>query len=453
MDASPFEEYDVEKLNAEYAIVIVGGRTLILREDPEADDSERVQFMSKDSFLLWFQNRMALRADKKGDLKPVGIGVLWLRDPKRRQYRGIEFAPAPPGQDAGRAGYYNLWRGYEVGPSASGSCKLLLDHIWCNIAGENERIFDWVIGFFAWIIQRPCERSGVSLVLRGKQGTGKSTLGDIVGSLFAPHYILADDSRYIIGNFNAHMASCLLLQADEGFWAGDKDAEGRLKGLITSKVQMIEKKGIDPIKLPNRVNLVISSNSDWVVPAGMEERRFCVLDVSEDHMQDRDYFAALYDEIGNGGREAFLHYLMNFDLSQVKLWEIPATEALYEQKLRGLDPEQGFWFQRLLDGSQLAGDDVWHEFASSKAVVDGYLRHAERIGIRRRSDETILMTKLKRLIPKLGARKRRYVTGENGEAVRAWGYMYPSLKVCRDHFSQLMGWEIEWGEDEGAGGP
>ena len=51
------------------------------------------------------------------------------------------------------------------------------------------------------------------------------------------------------GQFNAHMASCLLLQADEAVWAGDKAAEGRLKGLITSPIQQIEAKGVDPIRL------------------------------------------------------------------------------------------------------------------------------------------------------------------------------------------------------------
>jgi hypothetical protein len=45
------------------------------------------------------------------------------------------------------------------------------------------------------------------------------------------------------------MASCLLLQADEAVWAADKSAEGKLKGLITAETQMIESKGVDPIRM------------------------------------------------------------------------------------------------------------------------------------------------------------------------------------------------------------
>ena len=41
---------------------------------------------------------------------------------------------------------------------------------------------------------------------------------------------------------------------------GDKSAEGRLKGLITSPRQQIEAKGIDPIPLPNYLRLIMTSN-------------------------------------------------------------------------------------------------------------------------------------------------------------------------------------------------
>src|SRR6202012_6141298 len=112
------------------------------------------------------------------------------------------------------------------------------------------------------------ERAGTTLVMSGLMGTGKTVAGGVIGSLLASHYFLVAPPRYLVGQFNAHMASCLLLQIDEGFWAGDKAAEGHLKGLVTSKKQMIEAKGIDPIRIDNYVRLLFSSNSEWVIPAG-----------------------------------------------------------------------------------------------------------------------------------------------------------------------------------------
>ena len=78
----------------------------------------------------------------------------------------------------------------------------------------------------------------------------------------------------MVGRFNSHMISLLLLHADEGFWAGDKKAEGRLKDLVTGKTHPIEFKGKEAFWINNYVRLFVTGNPDWVVPAGFEERRF-----------------------------------------------------------------------------------------------------------------------------------------------------------------------------------
>ena len=59
-------------------------------------------------------------------------------------------------------------------------------------------------------------------------------------------------------------------------------------------------------------------------------------------MQDKPYFAAIDEETKNGGREAMMHYLLNFDLSQVDLRSIPKTAALLDQQIESLTPEQSW---------------------------------------------------------------------------------------------------------------
>ena len=86
--------------------------------------------------------------------------------------------------------------------------------------------------------------------------------------------------------------------------------------MITEDTIQIEMKGKDVITFRNHIRLLISSNHEWVVPAGNEERRFCVIDVGEARMQDRAYFGGVIDQMNNGGREALLHYLLEYDLYQ-----------------------------------------------------------------------------------------------------------------------------------------
>src|SRR5262249_26291796 len=88
---------------------------------------------------------------------------------------------------------------------------------------------------------------------------------------------------------------------------------------VTSRQHMIERKGVDPVPVRNLIRLLVTSNNHWVVPAGMEERRFAVVDLGEAAIQNAEYFAAIDDEMANGGREALLDYLLRFDLSNVDL--------------------------------------------------------------------------------------------------------------------------------------
>lgn len=82
---------------------------------------------------------------------------------------------------------------------------------------------------------------------------------------------------------------------------------------MTSPFQQIEAKGIDPIRMNNFVRLVMTSNEAWVVPAGMDERRFAVLEVDPRVAGEHDYFREMADELADGGYAALLHDLLALD--------------------------------------------------------------------------------------------------------------------------------------------
>jgi hypothetical protein len=52
-------------------------------------------------------------------------------------------------------------------------------------------------------------------------------------------------------------------------------------------------------------------------------------------------FAAIEQQVDQGGREALLAHLLKFDLSRVNLRQIPRTAALLDQKIASLPPEKG----------------------------------------------------------------------------------------------------------------
>jgi hypothetical protein len=450
--------YSVEALNREYALVKVGAQAVIFQENPSARLVEhQVRMLGIEAFKTWFRNKFTEVRGSDGKIKRVTWANAWLDSSNRRQYEGIEFFP-DPNNAPGSPNYLNLWSGFAVTPAAKPDwrCyKTFRDHLLNNICRGDPGLFKYVFGWIAHMMQRPRERLGIALVLRGKMGTGKTKVGEIIGSLFPRHYFLVDDPRYVTGQFNVHMASCKLLQADEAVWAGDKAAEGRLKGLVTAPTQQIEAKGIDPIRLPNYVCLIMTSNEEWVAPAGKDERRFAVLDVDPRCAQNHEYFADMDREMANGGLAHLLGDLLAFDLNSVDLRHVPRTDALLEQKIRSLDPIDSWWLDRLTAGTTTRNSDKWEIEVACDALYSDYIASAEQIGVRRKQPQHVFGTKLKRLVPTLDrTRPRKTIETERGiiKEARVHCYVLPSLATARDDFERAVNQRISWPKD-GAGEP
>jgi hypothetical protein len=78
-----------------------------------------------------------------------------------------------------------------------------------------------------------------------------------------------------------------------------------------------------------RLRIIVASNSDWVVPAGIGDRRWFVLDVADTFagFAHEAYWHALYAEIDNGGSEAMFYDLLALDLTAFNVRAISHTAA------------------------------------------------------------------------------------------------------------------------------
>jgi hypothetical protein len=425
------EEEDVEEeiaeLNADYALVLSGNAASVMY----FEDVTKFRLLQVGAFQTWFANQLVMTGKKA-----VPLGDYWLSHPQRRQYHGIEFEPG-----GGRSDYYNLFQGFAVEPK-QGDCSKFLAHLKDNAARGDEQTFLWEVGWWAQIFQQPTTKMETALVLRGPRGVGKTKIGDVFGSLLVPHYLKVANPRYITGNFNSHMASLLVLHADEAFWAGDKASVGTLNDLVSGHAHPIEFKRVDPVWVKNFIRLYVTGNPDWIVPAGFKERRWAIFDMGEGNIQDNAYFAAIDHEMDNGGREALLHYLLNFDLSQVNLRVIPKTAALLDQKIEGMTPEQAWWLDTLMQGALPLRPHGIHELGvcQREDLFNEYIHHAAVQRVNHRSIETQLGMFLRK---QLGAGlKDLRPTVHRG---RIYCYGLPPLKDCRRLFSEGLGQPVDWG--------
>lgn len=425
---------EMARMNDEFAVVRIGDRPMVMVR-PVGDDAPLVDLMSFGGFRDWLLPRTVRVGGKE-----ARVADLWLKSPDRRQYRGICFAPGAAAEGAPRD-CFNLWRGFAVRPDeaahAAGRHRRFLEHVAENICQGDETHFAWLLGWAAKLVQRPHVKTGTSPVFRGQQGTGKTIVGRTLGRLLGAHYRLVASSRFVVGRFNSHLAGCLLLQADEGFWAGDKAAEGTLKDLVTGHDMQIEYKGREPVTVENYVRLLITGNDEWLVPAGLEERRFAVFDVHERRRGDRAYFGAIARDMTElGGDGALLHHLLTLDTADIPD-EVPRTAALLDQKLRSLSAE-GQWWLDVLSSGKLPGDADGVGVCRVDALYHHYVEHAKAVGERRRATETALGAFLRKWVP--GRRRVRRTFGLE----RAWGYEFPPLAECRRAFCVKAHYDMDW---------
>lgn len=439
-----YQESDatVLELNKQYAVVWMGGDCVVLREHIAPDTGLLEVSFSSPTAVQVFNASNARIGGAKGVKR-------WLRHPNRRTYDGLVFQP---GSTASNPKFYNLWQGFAVEPKP-GDCSLYWAHLKDNICAGNEDLYWYVRAWMANVTQTPGNRPGVAIVLRGPQGTGKGVAAKGFGRLFTPHFAHITNSHQLVGRFNALLKKAIVVFADEAFWAGDKQAEGTLNALITEETHNIEPKGIDPFSVRNYMHLIVASNHEWVVPAASEARRWLVLDVSEQRMQDHDYFKALDTQMRNGGSAALLYELLQHDGSGVDLWTVPKTEALQDQKVHSMTPVEKFWFNCLKASTQIGrqwhaqggydcGEDTWESVVPAAQLYEAYITRSQQAGVTRRAMEMELADALKRMVPE--AKHRRMLF--QGSQKRVW--IFPPLGECRKAFDQYMKWAYSWPEDD-----
>ena len=423
-----------EKMNQQHGAITLGGKFAVLIEGDAPGEGQTVNFMSLPDIRNVYANKCVTinNGDKIKEVNPVNI---WLKHPARREYKGIVFEPGIE-----TPGYYNMYQGFAIEPK-EGDTQIFHDHTRNIICSGDERTYTWVMDWQADLLQNPGgDRPGTAIVMRGKQGVGKGAFVKTPEKILGQHFKHVTGQEQFTGRFNSHLKDGLLVYVDEGYWAGSKQSEGKLKALITEDKTLLELKFKEPVFIKNHIRLVIASNSEWVVPAGMEERRMCVLDVSEDRRGDRRYFKRLFEWIEGPGPSALLYELLKREI-KADLRTIPRTAALLDQILQSLDSVGKFWYSRLYDGS-IGNDGSWSQYVRTSTAYQQYQNFCSDIRERHPVADNQFTKQIRKLAPGIQPTRKPY----DGKRHRALGLPY--LDNCRESFESLVDMEIDWDDTE-----
>ncbi len=450
-----YREREREYFNKKYALVMIEGKAVIVYRETNANTGYiETKYTNAESLRQVYKNKK-MPVTTKGKNGEVIINWNsafndWLERYDRKTYKQAAMQPSAKiaaSKNMPESGdVYNLYIGAQF-KSVKGNCSQILNHIkntWCS--GDDE-LHQYVIKWLARLVLEPGKPGSVVLVLRSGQGTGKNIILDIVSEYFGSNAIMLAKPEDLAG-FNDHLATSVFVFLNEATWGGNKQLDGSIKTTITDSMLMVERKFVPKFQTRNYTHVVVCTNSDWAIPVGIDDRRIVMIDVDEAKVDDFRYFDSLVAEIENGGKEAFIHHLMNeVDISTFDVRKLPNTESKtkLDHKIRSMTPIDSWWLEVLTDGGFNFKDsgrvrfEEWtdHGSISKDLFHESYANHcrSERVESRnvvtKRINELLSLHKLQHTRPRKGGN-------------RPWCFKLPSLSDARGAMEKKLKQHGPW---------
>lgn len=255
-------------------------------------------------------------------IEEVPFTKIWVHDKNIRVYKKADFYP---NKNNCPSDVYNLFKGFkaeEYEPiNDIEKINKLVEPIIHQLKVIAQEHYEFLIMFYAFIIQYPNIKTNVNIVISGKDGCGKSIINDffrkkILGDVLSSQ---TDDTDDLFSKFSNIFVKKLFLQIDEiSIEDFTKKKLEKLKNITTSSTIKYEKKGFDPIIINNYINTIMTTNNEFVIPISQTDRRNIFFKCDETYMGNSKYWTELYNHINsNEVSRAFYEYLLNYDLSSI----------------------------------------------------------------------------------------------------------------------------------------
>jgi hypothetical protein len=455
------QDYIAEELDRLHPVILQNGSEYrFVNFYHETDDSQIISLVRMQNFsylqadkpVVW---EVSLQNNDNLALSTKTRDQFWLKYPKKTVYNGLVFHPCSLDREPEKAVYrgekiyYNLFKGWSIQPKP-GRWDYLAWHLRNTICNEDDEAYEYLLDWWAHLAQSPREKPGVALVMRGGKGTGKSEVIKRLSKVFGSHASVIGSTDHLTTNFNSHLRNKLLITLEESYWSGSANHEGILKHLITDDKTSYEAKGVDAVQGESFFRVVMITNNDWAAPVSFDERRFFIPDISTASVQanrttklhkDGDFFPFLFQEMDNGGVEAFFHAMLQRDLSNRNIRQAPNTKTLSGQHVQSLTKEEA-WLYDILDNGYLISPNgslfaFQHDGLSVPLIdlvgsVNSYLTSHDR----KHSVQARVKTLMSRKLPNTS----RVLMAGGNVFVR-----FLSLEACRKDYESSAKIEVEWG--------
>ncbi|MBU9553871.1 primase-helicase family protein [Burkholderia multivorans] len=254
-----------------------------------------------------YETKKINKNTQKQEYKKNSFADFWLDTESdiKRSYKRLTFDANP---NFNNPELFNMWNGFVE--EKKGSVEPFLNHLHKLIG--NKEYEDHIIKTLAWVVRFPHKNPGITIVLMGEQGCGKTTISMTLKAICPDHSkVVSDLSRDLLGEFNGDYLHVKFFLHEESSFAGDKKTASKLKDIITSEHRTTKLKFLNGVETKNIGFHIFTSNSETPVNVENSDRRHNIFKCSSELIGNRKHFNEYYRWLNFEGKHALMYYFKN----------------------------------------------------------------------------------------------------------------------------------------------
>lgn len=414
------EAYMVWKEEFEKEWCKIRNLSVFLREyrNPTTGMFEKNVSKSEKDLIIAYKDK-CYNKEENGKTKRVCCIKEWLEDPNMRCYDDAQVIPPP---EVCPEGVYNLWREfpYEAQPFTgeddpefdTEAVQAFASHLE-TICGNSKEVFDYVCGWFAHMFQVPAEKPECCLNFVSEEGTGKTIIMNTIGLLCGAGRKLETScpERDCWGNHNVLMTNAYLVVLSETDKRNSKDADGKIKELITDKADggyTINPKGKDQFDIRSLHRVIRPTNTTDPTKTHSKDRRNVIIRCSDENVGNTEYFTELIRKLKQPNALRSLYWsFKQADLSNWDFRKRPITDyhkTIIESSRNPLDRfMEAFTFahrdkpEMVLYGAEMLAEfKAWRDgggYSFGEKIDEGTLIKKLKLELKLPADTIVKMTR------------------------------------------------------------
>ena len=375
--------------------------------------------------------------EKKKEVKISFEQAVEMFAPLLIRYSRIDFIPYLAERDKVEPDVLNVWTGFRNGIGAINMEHVnpFLQHIrkiWCR---NDEALSDYVVNWFAHLIQQPGSRTRTAIVVHGDQGTGKTLICEIIARCIGEQYYISLDIDRLVAKFNDYLMNKLLIESAETYHGemSQTALESKLRAMITGARFMIERKGMPGLNLRDNMRIIFTSNSDLPLRVELTDRRYCILHCAEiTTITDADYFdklVALYEK--EEALRSLFSYLATRNISNFNITTIPKNDARTRAKIESMSRSLQFLFEITQGGVDKYSSEEGEYVVSAMKFYDDFADWAKRCNFAHIPNARQFSNEVGKVMGETSVMK------ENGESYRGRRFTLAKLRQDMDRILKI----------------